>query len=369
MTAPTRRDGSPVSPRLRVSGLRVSARTPDGVVQVLSGVNLHVDPGEIVALVGESGCGKSTTARAVLGILARPPLRIDAGEVEFEGAQLLAMTRSRLDRIRGHRLAMIFQDPNASLNPVFTIGDQMEAVLARHAPRGERSWLSQRRWRRRAREQILSMLAQMRLAEPERIVRAYPFQLSGGMKQRVLIAMALLNEPSLIVADEPGSALDVTVEDQILELLETQVLERQLSLLFITHNLGVARRLAHRVVIMYAGEVVEVAPTQTIFDSPSHPYTQGLLGAIPKLSGRPTAGIPGRMPDIAHRPAGCPFHPRCPHRMEPCETAMPATVEREPGVLVACHLYPGADPPGGPSAEGVSAAEPSGQAARVEDTP
>jgi peptide/nickel transport system ATP-binding protein len=338
--APTRVDDAPGAPRLRISGLRISADTPDGRVRVLSGVDLHVDPGEILALVGESGCGKSTTARAVLGILARPPLRVDAGEIEFEGTQLLALNRSALDRIRGRRLTMVFQDPNASLNPVFTIGDQMTAILARHAPPAQRSRRGRRRWRRQARERIAAMLAQMRLAEPDRIMRAYPFQLSGGMKQRVLIAMALLNEPSLIVADEPGSALDVTVEDQILELLETQVRERRLSLLFITHNLGVARRLAHRVAIMYAGEVVEVAPTGTIFASPSHPYTQGLLAAIPKLSGGATAGIPGRMPDIAQRPAGCPFHPRCPHRMEVCETVMPAPVARDGGVLVACHLYP-----------------------------
>jgi oligopeptide/dipeptide ABC transporter ATP-binding protein len=336
---PVHLNGSPAAPRLRISGLRVSANTPDGRVQVLSGVDLHVDAGEILALVGESGCGKSTTARAVMGILARPPLRVDAGEIEFEGTRLLTLSRARLDRIRGERLTMIFQDPNASLNPVFTVGDQMAAILSRHAPRAERSRLGRRQWRQQARERIASLLAQMRLAEPERVMRAYPFQLSGGMKQRILIAMALLNEPSLIVADEPGSALDVTIEDQILELLEAQVRERQLSLLFITHNLGVARRLAHRVAIMYAGEVVEVAPTRTIFESPSHPYTQGLLAAIPKLSGAATAGIPGRMPDIAERPAGCPFHPRCPHRMDACETLMPAPVVRDGGALVACHLY------------------------------
>jgi len=329
-----------VVPRLRIRDLRVSANTPDGRVQVLTGVDLHVDPGEILALVGESGCGKSTTARAVMGILATPPLRVDGGAIELDGKQLLTLNRSGLDRIRGKSLTMIFQDPNASLNPVFTVGDQMEAILARHAPRGERTRLGRRRWRRAARERIATTLRQMRLAEPERIMGSYPFQLSGGMKQRVLIAMALLNEPSLIVADEPGSALDVTVEDQILELIEAQVTERHLSLLFITHNLGVARRLAQRVAIMYAGQVVEVAPTRTIFERPAHPYTRGLLDAIPKLSGGTTAGIPGRMPDIAQRPKGCPFHPRCPHRMDICETETPTPV-RHDGSLVACHLYPG----------------------------
>lgn len=341
MMAPARVDGSPITPRLQISGLKVSANTPDGRVQVLSGVNLHVDPAEVLALVGESGCGKSTTARAVLGILAAPPLRVDAGRIELDGMDLLKLNRTGLDRIRGKDLTMIFQDPNASLNPVFTVGDQMEAVLARRASGAERFLAGRRRWRRAARERITSTLAQMRLAEPDRIMRAYPFQLSGGMKQRILIAMALLNEPSLIVADEAGSALDVTVEDQILSLLEDQVAQRRLSLLFITHNLGVARRLAHRVAIMYAGEVVEVAPTRTIFTSPLHPYTQGLIEAIPKLSGGTTTGIPGRMPDIAHRPAGCPFHPRCPHRMDVCKTVMPATVQRDGGALVACHLYPG----------------------------
>jgi oligopeptide/dipeptide ABC transporter ATP-binding protein len=333
------REATPAAPLLEVNDLRVSAFTPDGQVQILVGVSLHVAAGEALGIVGESGSGKSTTAKAIMGILPRPPLRVDHGAIRFDGKDLLRLDRKQLNAIRGRELTMIFQDPNTSLNPVFTIGDQMRSVVnwqGRGFPLG-----AQRR-KYNALERSVEMLDHVKLPAPRRIMKSYPFQLSGGMRQRVLIAMALLNEPKLIIADEPGSALDVTVQDQILELLESLVSERSLSLVFITHNLGVARRLTRRVAVMYAGQVVETAPTRTIFEQPLHPYTQGLLASVPKLSGETARGIAGRMPDISNPPSGCRFHPRCPFRLDICPTIVPPLVEVAPEHSVACHLYPSA---------------------------
>jgi peptide/nickel transport system ATP-binding protein len=334
---PARREAARGAALLEVDDLRVSAMTPDGVVQILAGVSLQVAAGEALGIVGESGSGKSTTAKAIMGILPTPPLRIDQGAIRFEGNDLLGFDRKRLNTIRGRELTMIFQDPNTSLNPVFTIGDQMRSVVNWQ---GRGFPLSARRRKYNAVERSVQMLDHVKLPAPRRIMDSYPFQLSGGMRQRVLIAMALLNEPKLIIADEPGSALDVTVQDQILELLESLVEERHLSLVFITHNLGVARRLTRRVAVMYAGQVVETAPTRKIFEEPLHPYTQGLLASVPKLSGETAKGIAGRMPDISNPPSGCRFHPRCPFRMEICPTVAPPLVEIAPEHSVACHLYP-----------------------------
>ena len=324
--------------QLDVRDLRVSANTPDGRVQILAGVSLSVAAGEVLALVGESGSGKSTTARAIMGILP-PSLRVDGGSISFGGQDLLHLTRGALDLIRGRHLTMIFQDPNTSLNPVFTIGDQMEAVLLRHLPSRGRFGAS-RRQRSVARERVVEALDQVRLPAAQRIMQSYSFQLSGGMRQRVLIAIALLNEPKFIVADEPGSALDVTIQDQILELLDSLLVSRGLSMLFITHNLGIARRVSQRVAVMYAGNVVETATTAKVFEQPLHPYTRGLLASVPKISGGMTLGIPGRMPDVSDPPAGCRFHPRCADAMEICGRVSPPLVAVEAGRSVACHLYP-----------------------------
>jgi peptide/nickel transport system ATP-binding protein len=252
---------------------------------------------------------------------------------------LLHMNRARLNAIRGRDLTMIFQDPNTALNPVYTVGDQLEAVVLWQGRSNLPFGISRRR-RKEARDRVAAMLDRVRLPAPRRIMESYPFQLSGGMRQRVLIATALLNEPKLIVADEPGSALDVTVQDQILELLEALIVGRGLSLLFITHNLGIARRVTRRVAVMYAGQVVETAATRPLFEHPLHPYTQGLLASVPKLSGVMAKGIAGRMPDISEPPTGCRFHPRCPFRMDVCTRVEPALVETAPGRAVACHLYP-----------------------------
>lgn len=300
---------------------------------------MRIAHGEALAVVGESGSGKSTTARAIMGILPVPPLRVDGGAVFFEGRNLLSLSLSEWNRVRGSELAMIFQDPSTALNPVFSIGDQMEAAQLWQG-RSALSFGVSRRRRSRARERAVEMLSLVQLPDPTRVMQTYPFQLSGGMRQRVLIAMALLNEPKLIVADEPGSALDVTIQDQILQLFESLVVGSGLSLLFITHNLGIARRVANRVAVMYAGRVVESGATGELFERPLHPYTQGLLASVPKIHGGVAEGIPGRMPDIANPPSGCRFHPRCPYRMDICPQVEPPLIEVEPGRSVACHLYP-----------------------------
>jgi peptide/nickel transport system ATP-binding protein len=351
MTAETRRLAHPIPPAagqalLEIKDLRVSANTPDGRVQILVGVNLHVAAGEAVGVVGESGSGKSTTARAIMGILPMPTVRVDSGQIRFDGGDLLNLSRTNFNRIRGRQLTMIPQDPNTSLNPVYTVGDQMEALFLWQGRTGL-PFRTGRRRRGEARERVLDILAQVRLPEPRRIMESYPFQLSGGMRQRVLIAMALLNEPDLIVADEPGSALDVTVQDQILDFLGALLAERGLSLLFITHNLGIARRVTQRVAVMYAGQVVEMASTKTVFEEPLHPYTQGLVASVPKLMGGMVKGIPGRMADIANPPTGCRFNPRCAYRMDVCERVAPALVDVAPGHAVACHLYPAISSTGG----------------------
>jgi oligopeptide/dipeptide ABC transporter ATP-binding protein len=326
---------------LAVRDLDVSVNTPEGRLQIISGVEFEIAEGEALGIVGESGCGKSTTARAIMGTLPIPPARIDRGAIRFDGRDLLRLSRTELNRLRGRSLTMIFQDPNTTLNPVFTIGDQLEAILLWQ---GRRSWhpfgVSRRR-RTWATERAAEMLARVKLPDPRRVMESYPFQLSGGMRQRVLIAMALLNEPKLVVADEPGTALDVTIQDQILELFESLLVGTGLSLLYITHNLGIARRVTQRIVVMYAGTVVEVAPTAQIFEQPLHPYTQGLLACVPKLFGSMARGIEGRIPDLASMPAGCRFHPRCPYAMEICTRQAPPLIEVEPGRRVACHLYEG----------------------------
>jgi len=326
------------SATLDLVDLRVSVNTPDGRFEILSGINLHVGPGEALGIVGESGSGKSTTARAILGILPIPPLRIDSGRIMFEGRDLLTLSRRELDQLRGRDMTIVFQDPATALNPVFTIGDQMEALFLWQGRPGVPVGVSRQK-RAAARERVADMLTRVRLPDPKLVMRSYPFQLSGGMRQRVLIAMALLHEPKLVVADEPGTALDVTIQDQILELFETQLVGTGRSLVFITHNLGVARRVTQRVVVMYAGEIVEVAPTRSIFEAPLHPYTQGLIASVPKLSGGMARGIAGRLPDLASPPRGCRFHPRCPFRMEICTRVAPALLDVEPGRGVACHLY------------------------------
>jgi peptide/nickel transport system ATP-binding protein len=301
-------------PLLSVRSLSVEFSSYGRRLQVLRDVSLDVPAHRHVALVGESGCGKSVTMRAVMGILPTPPARIVSGAILFDGRDLLRLNPREREALRGTAMSMVFQDPMTSLNPVFTIGDQMGTIL-KYADR--RLGRARNRTERLAR--VHEVLSQVRMPDPERIARSYPIQLSGGMRQRVLIAMALLSEPRLLIADEPGTALDVTTQAQILKLMRDLVDDRGLALLMITHNLGVVREAADTVYVMYAGSVVEHAPTAELFARPRHPYTRALIDCVPKLSGEATfRGIDGSLPDYAAPPPGCRFAPRCPLAIPAC---------------------------------------------------
>jgi peptide/nickel transport system ATP-binding protein len=294
-------------PLLSVRSLSVDFWSYGRRSQVLRDVSLDVPAHRHVALVGESGCGKSVTMRAIMGILAAPPARIASGAILFDGRDLLRLRPRERDALRGTAMSMVFQDPMTSLNPVFTIGDQMGTIL-KYADRR----LGRARSRSARLKRVHEVLAQVRMPDPERIARSFPIMLSGGMRQRVLIAMALLSEPRLLIADEPGTALDVTTQAQILKLLRDLVDDRGLALLMITHNLGVVREAADIVYVMYAGSVVEHGPTAELFARPRHPYTRALIDCVPKLSGDAVfRGIDGSLPDYGAPPPGCRFAPRC----------------------------------------------------------
>jgi len=322
---------------LDIRDLHVSFTGYRGHSRVLNGVNLTVGRGEKVGLVGETGCGKSLTVRAVLGLLQPPRARI-RGEIWFAGRNLLALPPGELQQIRGREIAMIFQDPMAALNPVFTVGDQLLDIIARRPdgrPSGRAAWA-----------RAVDILKEVALPDPDRIMRAYPVQLSGGMRQRVLIAMALVNEPALVIADEPGTALDVTIQEQILQVMRALVDAKRTSVLLITHNLGVVRQTTDRVYVMYAGSIAETAPTADLFSAPKHPYTQGLLASVPKLTGEGVPrGIDGMIPDYLNPPPGCRFAPRCQFAQPRCQQT-PPWVRVGADHDVACVLYDdGSRPP------------------------
>jgi peptide/nickel transport system ATP-binding protein len=295
-------------------------------------VDLALRPGEVLGLVGESGAGKSTVGRAVVRLLPDSG-RLVAGTVRFKGRDLLAVTEAEMRQLRGGDLALIPQDPLSALNPAFRIGLQATDALRLH--RG----LS----RRAAAVELARLLGRMGIPSPAALLERFPHELSGGMRQRVLIAMAFSCEPSLVIADEPTTALDVTTQAQILQLLEGLRAERGVATLFVTHDLGVVAHVAHTVAIMYAGCVVEVAPTPALFATPAHPYTQALLVQIPRADRRAEAGgsLEGLMPVLDEAPRACPFRDRCPKRMAACDEAMPALRAVAPDHLVACHLYQG----------------------------
>jgi peptide/nickel transport system ATP-binding protein len=322
-----------VTALLEIEDLRVAFATEDGVVRAVDGVSLGVERGRILGIVGESGSGKSVTGLTVMG-LTRSPSATITGAVRLDGRDLVAMAADELRAIRGADVAMIFQDPLSSLHPYFRVGWQLEEAHRAHRPDVSRA---------ARRERAAEMLALVGIPDPRRRLDSYPHELSGGMRQRVMIAMALINEPRLLIADEPTTALDVTVQAQILELIGRLQSELGMAVVMITHDLGVVAELADEVAVMYAGRIVERAPTQTTFDAPEHPYTWGLLGSIPRLTdarGAPLVPIPGRPPSLIHRPPGCHFHPRCPYarpshreidpRLEP--------VPGDPGHEVACLL-------------------------------
>ncbi len=305
-----------------------------GRLKVLDGVNFHMFSGEKVGLVGETGCGKTTMMKAILRVLPMPPAVIPKGEIYFKGRDVLRMSADELKEVRGRGISMIFQDPTAALNPVFTIGEQLGAVIAYSASNGKP--LSRQEVQARA----VKALQEVALADPERLLRSYPIQLSGGMRQRVCISMALATGPELLIADEPGTSLDVTIQDQILRLLRRLVEEKNTSIILITHTLGIVREMTDRVYVMYAGNIVEVAATAALFSRPLHPYTQALLSTVPRLTGGGIAsGIPGRIPDYRNPPTGCRFHPRCPYVMDICRTEKPPAYHMGDGHTVACFLY------------------------------
>jgi peptide/nickel transport system ATP-binding protein len=314
---------------LEVDGLALRIDGLDGTAHILNGVRLAVSAGERVALVGESGCGKTLTARLIMGLFQARGARVE-GRITFSGEDLLRLDARGWDQLRGRRLAMIFQDPVAALNPVFTVEDQLTTVIRRgHRGRG----------REAARAVARDALAAVSISDPDRVLDSYPFQLSGGLNQRVMIAMALVNRPALVLADEPGTALDVTVQAQTLALMSELTRAAGAAVLLITHNLGVVRNFAQRVYVMYAGSIVEEAPVADLFAAPRHPYTQALFAAVPRLTGTQLpVGIEGGVPDYRDPPPGCRFHPRCPHAREECRRPPPA-VTVGPGHSVACVLY------------------------------
>jgi oligopeptide/dipeptide ABC transporter ATP-binding protein len=291
-------------PVLSIRDLVVEFNTEDGVVQAVDGVTYDLYPGETLGIVGESGSGKSVSTMSILGLIPQPPGRIVRGEAIFKGEDLLKVSKKRLRRIRGNEMAMVFQDPMTSLNPVLKVGFQIAEAVKTHNPGAKDD---------AARKRAMELLKMVGVPNPERRIDQYPHEFSGGMRQRAMIAMAIANEPSVLIADEPTTALDVTIQAQILEVLKKAQDETHAATILITHDLGLIAELADRVVVMYAGKVVELGDVGTIFASPRHPYTVGLMDSLPRLTAeeewlRP---IPGQPPSLISRPPGCPFHPRC----------------------------------------------------------
>ncbi|HXX83003.1 MAG TPA: ABC transporter ATP-binding protein [Casimicrobiaceae bacterium] len=320
------------TPLLEVEDLKTYFFIRDGVVRAVDGVSFSVERGQALAIVGESGCGKSVTSLSILRLIASPPGRTVGGRVLFEGTDLLALQESEMRKIRGDAISMIFQEPMTSLNPVLTIGYQIAEVLTLHRGLSKED----------AGERAIEMLRLVHIPEPERRVQQYPHELSGGMRQRVMIAMALACEPRLLIADEPTTALDVTIQAQILDLMRELKKRTGAAIVLITHDLGVVAEMAERVVVMYAGRKVEEAPVRELFARPGHPYTRGLLDSIPKLSGggrRATtrlSEIAGTVPSLAEPIIGCAFAPRCAYATARCREEYPPLEEKLPGHRVAC---------------------------------
>ena len=317
---------------LEVSNLKTSFLTDDGEVTVVNGVSFNVQASRTLAIVGESGCGKSVTALSVMGLLAKPAGRIAEGSIRFEGQELVGASERVLQDLRGNGMSMIFQEPMTSLNPSYTVGEQIIEGLIKHRK------LS----RTQAREKAIDILHKVRIPSPEQRLDEFPHKLSGGMRQRVMIAMALVCEPRVLIADEPTTALDVTIQAQILELMRTLQQETGTAIVLITHDLGVVAEVADEVLVMYAGRVVERAPVHDLFDMPQHPYTIGLLGAIPRLDLEQTrlVSIEGQVPSPAQPLSGCSFAPRCPFAQPACSNQVPALREVGNAHFSACLRAP-----------------------------
>lgn len=320
-------------PLLVITGLRTQFFLHEGTVTALDGIDLTINENESVGIVGETGCGKSMTAFSVLRLVPHPG-KITAGSIRFKGVELTKLTTDEMRGIRGSQISMIFQDPSTSLDPVFTVGRQLGEVISLHQGIYDDAELSKK---------ILHVLKLVRIAAPESVMKQYPHELSGGMKQRVMIALALSCNPSLLIADEPTTALDVTIQAQILNLLKDLVRGSRSSMMLITHNLGVVAETCDRICIMYAGRIVEIAETLELFENPMHPYAKGLLKAFPKLGERKEElnVIRGTVPNLMKPFRGCPFVDRCDSAMEICRTDRPAMVMVRPGHFVNCHLYSG----------------------------
>lgn len=315
---------------LSVENLTVHFHTESGIVQALEDISFSIGAGEILGLVGETGCGKSVTAHSIMRLLPMPPARIVRGRITFDGRDILTLRDDEIRSLRGKDMAMIFQDPMSSLNPVFTAGFQIEEAIVTHEPDTPKRGLLSR---------VVDLFRKVNISDPEKTVHSYPHQLSGGMKQRVMIAMGLSCGPKLIIADEPTTALDVSIQAQILSLIR-QLQEREgSSVLLISHDLGVIAAMAQTVAVMYAGSIVEKTAVRTIFDRPLHPYTKGLLGAIPRLDRDQDrlSVIPGTLPNLMDLPQGCKFRERCGEALPRCTAERPHLREIEPGHEVACH--------------------------------
>lgn len=325
-------------PLLAVKNLKTYFYTEDGIVRAVDGVDFDVYPGEVLGLVGESGCGKSVTSLSIMRLVSKPG-RVNGGEILLNGENLLDFNEEEMVKIRGNRVSMIFQQPQTALNPVFKVGDQLAEVLNVHQDLGKDAG-----WNR-----AVSLLKMVGVPDPERRAHAYPHELSGGMAQRVMIAMALACVPELLIADEPTTALDVTIQAQILDLMRDLRRDMGTSVILITHDLGVVAEMADRVAVMYAGEIVEQADVNSLFDEPMHPYTQGLIGSIPILGEikEKLDVIPGSVPNLVNLPPGCRFAPRCQSRIKYglniCTQTEPDLDEAKPGHLVRCWLYQNAE--------------------------
>ncbi|MGU5664331.1 ABC transporter ATP-binding protein [Aeromonas sanarellii] len=321
------------APILEVRDLEVEFAVDDGKIKVLDGVSFSVAPGRTLGIVGESGCGKSVTSLAIMGLLPRPHGQVVAGSIRFQGEELLTLAPDQMYRVRGNRISMIFQEPMTALNPVQTVGDQLMEVFHLHRPDYSKT---------QRREAAIAMLQKVGIPEPVQRFSAYPHNLSGGMRQRVMIAMALACEPDLLICDEPTTALDVTIQAQILDLMKALQAQTGMAIIFITHDLGVVAELCDEVVVMYAGRAVERADIYELFDHPRHPYTHGLMASIPRLEDVPKSllkTIKGQVPALHEMPAGCRFSNRCPHATALCVETIPVTEQLSDRHAVACHHW------------------------------
>jgi oligopeptide/dipeptide ABC transporter ATP-binding protein len=327
---------------LEIKDLQIWFHTIDGVAKVIEHVDLVVEPHQAVGLVGETGCGKSVTAKVTLGSLPAPPAEIKRGKVIFYNEDLLLMKKKLRQQMLKQLMSYIPQDPMTSLNPVFTIGQQMVDLIKWHrctnVGLGGLLGIRGRTQNKPSRKAAIELLNSVNIPAPDKVIDSYPIELSGGMRQRVLIAMALIGDAQFLIADEPTTALDVTIQKGILNLLEERIEERDIAILYITHNLGVARRFCARIYVMYAGNVVEVGPTFELLEDPIHPYTIGLINSVPRLTKESYTGIIGALPDYLNPPSGCRFHPRCRYAEEICKSTSPSLRKVDNHRFASCHM-------------------------------